>query len=105
MIDNKRILSEEEIMEKLKGFPGWILKGNKIVKEFELNNFMEVLKLVNSLAPFFEKNDHHPDMNISYKNITFELTRYDMDEKITELDFITAREIEEKLKELVKSRD
>ena len=102
MNDNKRILSEEEIKEELKKFPGWSLKGDKIVKEFKLNSFMAVLNLVNSLAPFFEKNDHHPDMHISYKNITFELTRYDIGGKVTTGDFIAAREIENNFKHLQK---
>lgn len=100
MEDNKRVLLEDEIKEELKNFPGWRLEGNKIVKEFKLNSFMSVLKLVNSLAPYFEKNDHHPDMNISYKNISFELTRYDIGGKVTSGDFLAAHEIEDKFKEL-----
>jgi 4a-hydroxytetrahydrobiopterin dehydratase len=105
MEDNKLAISEEEIKEKLQDFPGWRLEGNKIVKEFKLNSFVAVLNLINSLAPFFEKNDHHPDMHISYKNITFELTRYDIGGRVTQNDFIAAREIEDKFIELSKQRE
>src|SRR5680860_64431 len=96
MKDNTRVLSEQEIKEELNSFPGWSFRDNKIVKEFKLNSFMAVLKFINSLAPFFEKNNHHPDMNLSYKNITFELTRYDVGGRVTVGDFLAAREIENK---------
>ena len=87
-------LSKEEIQEKLKVLPGWIYKNNKISKQFEFASFMEGLKLVNDLAPFCERIDHHPDICIYYRKIRFELTRFSIDGKVTERDFVVAREIE-----------
>ena len=55
------ILSEEEINEKLKYFPGWQYKDNKISKEFKFKEFLDVLAFLEKITPFFEKNDHHPD--------------------------------------------
>ena len=95
------ILSDDELKEKLKDFPGWELKNNKIVKEFKLNNFLAVLDFINILAPFFESNDHHPDMIISYKNIIFELTHHEMGDKLTNIDFLVAREIEDKFQSII----
>ncbi len=96
------ILSEEEIIEKLKEFPGWEYKdlnkeglsGNKIFKEFKFKDFMSVLVFIVRIAPFFEKNDHHPDMHIFYSKILFELTRWDIGGKVTDMDFVVAKEIE-----------
>ena len=93
------ILNEEEINERLKELPGWEYKGNKISKEFKFREFLDVLAFLVKMAPFFEKNDHHPDMHIYYSKVLFELTRWDADGKVTDLDFITAEEIERVFKE------
>jgi len=95
-----KILSDKEIEIKLKTLPGWVRKDNKITKEFELENFLNVVHFINDLAPFFEENDHHPDMHISYKKIQFELTRYDIGGKITDKDFLIATEIEQQYKRM-----
>lgn len=88
------ILSQEEINEKLKSFPGWQYKDNKISKEFKFREFLDVLAFLVKISPFFEKNDHHPDLHVYYSKVLFELTRWDADGKVTDLDFITAAEIE-----------
>jgi len=93
------ILSEEEIKERLKDLPGWSFSDNKISKEFKFREFMDVLAFLVKMAPFFEKNDHHPDMHIYYSKVLFELTRWDAGGKVTDMDFITALEIEKVFKE------
>ncbi len=94
MTSEIKILSDDEIETELKTLPGWAREDNKITKEFELETFSKVIKFINDLAQFFEDNDHHPDIHISYKKIRFELTRYDIGGKITEKDFLVATEIE-----------
>lgn len=93
------ILSEEQIQEKLEDFPGWEYKENKILKEFKFNDFMDVLAFIVKLSPFFEKNDHHPNIHIYYSKVLFELSRWDVGGKVTDMDFITAKEIERIFKE------
>ncbi|MBD3248220.1 4a-hydroxytetrahydrobiopterin dehydratase [Candidatus Falkowbacteria bacterium] len=99
MEEDIKILSEREIEEKLKDLPGWEREGNKIKKQFEFSSFPLGLEFINGLAPFFEEIDHHPDIRISYKKITFELTRYSIGGKLTDRDFQTAREIEKEFAE------
>ncbi|MEK6859512.1 MAG: 4a-hydroxytetrahydrobiopterin dehydratase [Nanoarchaeota archaeon] len=115
-----KILSEGEIKENLKDIPGWEYKeirniskpsdisesskihdekkqeflSNKISKEFKFREFLDVLAFLVKIAPFFEKNDHHPDMHIYYSKVLFELTRWDVGGKVTDMDFVTAKEIE-----------
>lgn len=96
---NIRILKEEEIKEKIKTFPGWEYKDNKISKELKFPDFMSSLNFVNKFAPFCEKLDHHPDIHIFYNKILFELQRYDVGGKVTENDFLVAEEIERLYKE------
>ena len=87
-------LSDEEIEKELKSLPGWEYKDNKISKEFRFGNFMESISFIIRLSSFFEQNNHHPDIIISYAKVKFDLQRYDIDGKVTDLDFLTAKEIE-----------
>lgn len=85
-----KILSPEEISEQLKKIPGWAYANNKIYKEFKFDDFMDSLAFVTELAPVFEANDHHPDINIMYSKILFELQRFDIGGKVTDKDIETA---------------
>lgn len=94
MTGDKRPLSPSEITVKLRGFPGWVFKNDEISKQFEFPTFMDAINFVNNLAPICEKMGHHPDIFIYYKKITFKLQRYHSGQKVTDLDFKSAREIE-----------
>ncbi len=94
MEEDIKILSEEEIEEGLNDLPGWEREGNKIKKQFEFPSFPLGLEFINGLAPFFEEVDHHPDISIAYKKITFELTRHSVGGKLTKKDLQVASEIE-----------
>ena len=93
------ILSQEEIDNKLKELLGWQFADDKISKQFEFKDFMDSLGFVNSMAPFFESMDHHPDMHIFYSKVLFELQRFDAGGKVTDRDFTVASEIEKKYSE------
>ena len=88
------ILSKKEIHARIKELEGWTVDKNKLRKEFSFNDFMDGLNFIVKLAPFFEENDHHPDIHILYNKIIFELQRFDIGGKITDKDFITAKEIQ-----------
>ncbi len=92
---NIKILSTEEITQKLEEFPGWEYGNDKISKQFEFKSFLAGIDFVNSLASFCEEIDHHPDIHIAYKKIRFELQRFDVGGKVTDRDFTVARKIEE----------
>ncbi len=88
------VLNKKEITERLKDFPGWKYRANKISKEFKFTDFMDVLNFINKLAPFCEALDHHPDIHIFYNKVLFELQRFDVGGKVTDKDFMVAHEIE-----------
>jgi 4a-hydroxytetrahydrobiopterin dehydratase len=98
MEKNIKILSIEEIQEKLKEVPGWDYEDNKISKEFAFESFLGALGFINKIAPFFEAKDHHPDIHIFYEKVLFELTRHSVGGKVTERDFLVAQEIEKAYK-------
>jgi len=88
------ILSVEEIQAQIKKLSDWTILDNKLRKEFSFNDFVDSLNFVVKLAPFFEENDHHPDVHIFYSKIIFELQRFDVGGKITDKDFIVAKKIQ-----------
>jgi len=87
-------LTDKEITEKLKDFPGWNFHDDKISKQFEFKSFSDAVLFINKLTPFCNKIDHHPDIHIYYKKILFDLQRFSVGGKVMERDFTVAREIE-----------
>ncbi|MDD5193214.1 MAG: 4a-hydroxytetrahydrobiopterin dehydratase [Candidatus Nanoarchaeia archaeon] len=99
MKNNIHILDADEIYKRLKDLPGWNYKDNKIMKEFKFKDFMDSLKFIVGLASIFEMKDHHPNIHIFYSKVIFELQRFDVGGKVTDLDFLIASEIEKLYKE------
>jgi len=94
MIIDTKILSQEEIEEQLKEVPGWKFENERISKQFEFEDFLDSINFVNQLVPFVQNLDHHPDIHIFYNKIIFELQRFDVGGKVTNKDFMIAKEIE-----------
>lgn len=100
MEDNIKILSDQEVNYELKALPGWVYADQKISKEFQFASFMDGLEFLNELAPYCNEIDHHPDINISYKKIRFDLQRFSVGGKVTDRDFLVARKIDELFKSM-----
>src|SRR3989344_4587417 len=89
-----KILTKEEIDQNLQSLEGWKYQADKISKEFKFSDFMGSLGFINALAPYCESIDHHPDAHIYYSKVLFELQRFDVGGKVTDKDFMVAKEIE-----------
>ena len=87
-------LPQEEIDRALSQLPGWKLQGSEIRKTYTHDSFAEAIVFVNAVAPLAELANHHPDIDIRYKNVTIALTTHDQG-GLTEKDFNLARRIEE----------
>ena len=87
------LLKVEEINQRLRDSNGWRLTPRGIEKRFEMENFPSVMNLVNRVADLAEEANHHPDILISYNQVTFTLTTHDAG-GITEKDFDLAQRIE-----------
>ena len=87
------VLADEDIQARLAERSGWTCEGGTLVKKFELEDFMAVVGLVNAVAPKAEETDHHPDMFINYRRITFTLSTHS-EGGVTEKDFALLDEIE-----------
>ena len=87
------LLGDETIQSQLLRYSGWAYQDKALVKQFELDSFMNVVKLVNAVAHKAETADHHPDMFINYRRITFTISTHDQG-GVTEKDFVLVEDIE-----------
>lgn len=94
MDDAIKILSQEEIEEGLMHLPEWKYEADMLSKEFVFASFSDGLNLIDQLAPFCNRINHHPDIHIYYKKIRFDLHLFDIGGKVTNKDIQIAVEIE-----------
>lgn len=61
-------LAVNEVKELLKELDNWNFdeKNHKICKKFTFKNFYHTMNFVNAIAYLANKENHHPDMEISY---------------------------------------
>lgn len=76
---------------------GWNLVqtggGDKIVRVFDRGDFKGSVAFLNEILPIAEAANHHPDIQISWKEVTVVLTTHSEGE-VTDKDYALAREID-----------
>ncbi len=87
------VLSDDEIRDRLQAHADWDFRNDALHRGFELPRFMEVVRLVNDVAGPAEESDHHPDMTINHRRITFALPTHNQG-GVTEKDFALLEAIE-----------
>jgi len=65
------LLSETEISEALNKLPYWQLAGDALERTAELADFPQAIAVVNRVAEIAESANHHPDMDIRWRAVTF----------------------------------
>jgi 4a-hydroxytetrahydrobiopterin dehydratase len=75
---------------------GWKLSGKEIVKTFEFKNFHETMGFVNAIAYIANREDHHPDLEVSYKTCKVHYSSHEVG-GLSENDFICATKIDQLL--------
>jgi 4a-hydroxytetrahydrobiopterin dehydratase len=68
---------------------GWSDAGGALERTFELPSFTEAIAFVNRVAELAEQEGHHPDIEISYKNVTLRWTTHSAG-GITDRDYAVA---------------
>jgi len=59
-------LDPETVTRLLAEVPGWKVDGTKVSKTYEFENFHETMAFVNAVAWVAHREDHHPDLEVSY---------------------------------------
>jgi 4a-hydroxytetrahydrobiopterin dehydratase len=85
-------LTEAEIADKLPSAKGWERHGDMLVRTWQFPSFRRSLEFVNLAAALFEKADHYPDLNVSFRNVRIEMSTHDAG-GLTDLDFALIAEL------------
>ena len=56
--------------------PDWVEVDGALQREFELPSFPDAIEFVNRVAELAERENHHPDVTISYKRVTLRWTTH-----------------------------
>jgi 4a-hydroxytetrahydrobiopterin dehydratase len=93
-------MSRKDAKKYLKEIPGWVLSGNSITKEFKFRSYLRGLRFAYSLGKIAERQNHHPDILIRWREVRVTLTTHDI-KGLSENDFMMAARAEKILRESV----
>ncbi|RLP91570.1 4a-hydroxytetrahydrobiopterin dehydratase [Micromonospora sp. CV4] len=65
------LLTAEAVREDLGGLTGWSGDGTGITRTVELSSFPAAIAVVDRVAMVAEELDHHPDIDIRWRTLTF----------------------------------
>ena len=68
------LLTEPEIAAVLPSIPQWRREGEELVRTVRCDTFRAAITLVSRVADAAEAADHHPDIEINWKRVTFRVT-------------------------------
>jgi 4a-hydroxytetrahydrobiopterin dehydratase len=80
-----QLLDDAAITEALAGLPGWSRDGDALVMTAKLPTFLAGIGVVDRVAEQAEAVDHHPDIDIRWRTLTFRCSTHS-DGGITERD-------------------
>ena len=86
-------LPDDAIVRKLAALPGWARAGDEIVRTYDRGNFNGSIAFVNAIAAAANAADHHPDIAISWNDVTVRLSSHDA-HGLTDRDFALAATID-----------
>lgn len=95
-------LSVAEVQEYMRSLQGWRVKedGKAIRAEYDMKNFVEAVKLIDTIAVVAENEDHHPNIHLTgYRKLAIELSTHAIG-GLSENDFILAAKIDQLPKNL-----
>jgi 4a-hydroxytetrahydrobiopterin dehydratase len=90
------LLDDSAITAALGGLPGWERDGDALVRTAALPDFPTAIRVVDEVAAIAEDRDHHPDIDIRWRTLTFRLSTHSKG-GITDLDVALAAAISERV--------
>lgn len=86
------VLSDEAVSQALAGLPGWDGDAGALRQSIEFPDFPSAIRAVVEVAAIAEQMDHHPDMDIRWRTVTFTLRTHSVG-GVTTRDLDLARRI------------
>lgn len=93
------VWSDEQVTGALEGLPDWQREGDAIARTVKLPTFTAAIEAVRTVAEIAESRDHHPDMDIRWRTVTFRCSTHSAG-GVTAKDVELAAEIDRVLTEL-----
>ena len=87
-----RLLDAEEIDRQLLDLTGWTGDGTALRRTYEAASFAIGIRLVDEVAREAEEMDHHPDIHVHWRSVTFVLWTHVVG-GVTQLDIELAHRI------------
>ncbi|OLB81547.1 MAG: 4a-hydroxytetrahydrobiopterin dehydratase [Actinobacteria bacterium 13_2_20CM_2_71_6] len=88
------VLSADELAAALAALPDWSGDVNGIERAVTAGSFLAGIRLVDAVAELAEEANHHPDIDIRWRTVTFRLATHSAG-GVTELDLALARQIDQ----------
>jgi 4a-hydroxytetrahydrobiopterin dehydratase len=88
------LLTNDQINLALRDhLPEWKVEDKALVRSVEKPTFMDGIRLVATVAQLAESMDHHPDIDIRWRTVTFRVSTHSAG-GITDNDLVLARHID-----------
>ena len=87
------LLSDTALAEALKDLPEWSGDRDALRRTVHAPSFLDGIRLVGAVAEIAEDMDHHPDIDIRWRDVTFTLSTHSSG-GVTDLDLTLARRID-----------
>ena len=88
------MLTDDQVDAALPDLPGWERADGALRRSIKFRSFLDGVDAVRRVAEKAEEADHHPDIDIRWRTVTFVLVTHS-ERGITENDLRMAREINE----------
>ncbi len=86
------LLSSDDVATALAHLAGWSGTTEGIERAVEASSFLDGIRLVDAVAEAAEQANHHPDIDIRWRTVTFRLSTHSAG-GVTEKDVTMARQI------------
>jgi 4a-hydroxytetrahydrobiopterin dehydratase len=87
-----RLLDAAELTAALQDLPGWSGDHAGLARSVQAPDFPTAIRVVDEVAEVAEEMDHHPDIDIRWRTVSFRLSTHSAG-GVTELDVALARRI------------
>ena len=86
-------LTQDQTRQMLRGLQGWSVENGRLAKSYSFQNYYQTMAFVNAVAWLSHREDHHPDLAVSYRQCRVEYTTHAIG-GLSENDFICAAKVD-----------
>ncbi len=86
-------LTQQEVDKLMQQLDGWKQVDQLISKTYRFKNYYETIAFVNAVAWMTHREDHHPDLKVTYNSCQVEYTTHSI-HGLSENDFICAAKVD-----------